>query len=87
MLFSGNKYRILVKKTAFLMTATFVDGFQLMFALYFILNIDYPRKAPCTLEMIQRYHMKIHPDKGFKATKASLIKRRVINAMTKPGNI
>lgn len=34
------------------------------FALYFVFNLQYPKKFSKVLETIQRYFFKIHPDAG-----------------------
>lgn len=52
-------------------TDTFIDGFMGCFGLYFVLNLMYPKPIAITMEMVQRFHLKIHPDSGTSATSAS----------------
>ncbi|KAG5862749.1 hypothetical protein JTB14_001596 [Gonioctena quinquepunctata] len=61
-----NQYSVIFEKIEILKSVTFMEGFSLMFALYFIFNLEYPSKIGATLEMVQRYHMKIHPASGGK---------------------
>ncbi|KAG5875226.1 hypothetical protein JTB14_003990 [Gonioctena quinquepunctata] len=42
--------------------------------------LEYPSKIGATLEMVQRYHMKIHPASGGKSKKT---KNKVLNLMKK----
>lgn len=60
-----------------------IDAVAYTFALYFILNVEYPEKLSCLLEMIQRYFFKIHPDQGSKSKKLNQTKRKVITLMNK----
>ncbi|KAG5874916.1 hypothetical protein JTB14_023942 [Gonioctena quinquepunctata] len=68
------------EKIEILKSVTFMEVFSLMFALYFIFNLEYPSKIGATLEMVQRYHMKIHPASGGKSKKT---KNKVLNLMKK----
>ena len=54
-----------------------------MVALYFILNVKYPEAVSLSLESIQRYILKIHPEMGTKSTKNITGKRRVLNFLAK----
>lgn len=47
-----------------------LKSFKLVFCIFFSFNMEYPRKlqAEATLETIQRYFLKIHPDAGTKST-------------------
>nr|XP_023012729.1 uncharacterized protein LOC111502798 isoform X1 [Leptinotarsa decemlineata] len=61
--------------------STFEEAFQLAFAIYFNFNLKYPANISLTMEFIQRYFFKIHPDSGSKANKPSF--SRVVNLMNK----
>lgn len=61
---------------------TFIKAFKVCFALYFNFNIMYPKGICTTLEMIQRYHLKIHPDSGTKSKKICMSKKKVVNLIT-----
>lgn len=41
---------------------SFIEAFKVMFALFMIFNIKFPKTICLTLEMIQRYFFKIHPN-------------------------
>ncbi|KAG5876893.1 hypothetical protein JTB14_003217 [Gonioctena quinquepunctata] len=77
---SNNQYSVIFEKIEILKSVTFMEGFSLMFALYFIFNLEYPSKIGATLEMVQRYHIKIHPASGGKSKKT---KNKVLNLMKK----
>lgn len=62
------------------------EALKFCLALYFILNVQYPKQISCTLEMLQRYHLKIHPDTGSKSEGVT-VKRKVLNLMTRMKNI
>ncbi|KAK4886629.1 hypothetical protein RN001_002900 [Aquatica leii] len=49
----------------------FTEALQVAFAIYFNMNLKYPKAISTTLEMIQRYFLKIHPDSGTKSQKIS----------------
>lgn len=57
----------------------FLIAFQVAFSIFFNLNLQFPKKLSITLEMIQRYFLKIHPDAGTKSKKTPRSKQRVIN--------
>lgn len=57
--------------------ANFMEAFQMCFGLCFLFNLEYPREASCSLEFVQRYYMKIHPDAGSKSKKNSLSKKKL----------
>ncbi|KAK4885821.1 hypothetical protein RN001_002092 [Aquatica leii] len=54
----------------------FTEALQVAFALYFNMNLEYPKAISTTLEMIQRYFLKIHPDSGTKSQKISFFKKK-----------
>lgn len=58
---------------------SFIETFLVCFGLYFVMNLVFPKEAATTLEMIQRFHLKIHPDSGTKAKSAS--KGKVLTLM------
>lgn len=87
-LFSVNEseretFYVYVEKELFVEGTSFVDAFQLAFGLYFILNMKYPQKCSATLEMVQRYFLKIHPDSGSRCHKGDACKKKVLNLMKK----
>ncbi|KAK4882214.1 hypothetical protein RN001_005533 [Aquatica leii] len=53
----------------------FTEALQIAFALYFNMNLEYPKAISTTLEMIQRYFLKIHQDSGTKSQKISSSKK------------
>ncbi|KAG5875152.1 hypothetical protein JTB14_025585 [Gonioctena quinquepunctata] len=63
---------------------SFDDAFRIAFAFYFNFDLKYPSDISLTLEFVQRYFFKIHPDTGPKANKASFSKIiNLINKLTK----
>lgn len=58
---------------------TFIEAFQVAYTMFFVMNLEYPKKMGVTFEMIQRYFLKIHPDAGTKAKRIPRSKQRVIN--------
>lgn len=62
---------------------SFVEAFKIFFALFYIMNLEYPKKLSTTLEMIQRYIFKIHPDSGTKSKRVPTAKKKVIALMVK----
>ena len=54
------------------------DSYTVAFALYYRANIQYPTKLSSTLEFIQRYYAKIHPDEGTKSKKKTISKNKVL---------
>lgn len=61
--------------------ADFLMGLKVAFSLYFLLNLVYPKKFETTLEFIQRYFLKIHPDQGNKTKKATASRKKVFTLM------
>lgn len=43
----------------------------IFFALYYNLNLEYPKQSSCTMEMVQQYFLKIHPNRGSKSGRQS----------------
>lgn len=80
---SDNTYYIYVEKTRTNIEGynTFTEAFKVTFAFFFNFNLEYPRHCSTTLEFIQRYVLKIHPDVGSKTKKINSIKKKVINLM------
>lgn len=62
---------------------SFTESFKICFALFFIMNLEYPKKLSTTLEMIQRFIFKIHPDSGTKSKRVPGAKKKVIALMVK----
>lgn len=60
-----------------------MEAVQGSFGLYFILNLEYPKTVSHTLEFIQRYFLKIHPDQGTKSRKMKTSKKRIIALINK----
>lgn len=58
---------------------SFTEAFIVMFSLYFILNLEYNKQISATMETIQRYVFKIHPDAGSKSKNVSSSKKKAIN--------
>ncbi|GBN76882.1 hypothetical protein AVEN_128782-1 [Araneus ventricosus] len=48
---------------------SFETGFFMVFAAYYIVNIEYAEMAGATLEFIQRCFLRMNPDKGSKASR------------------
>uniref|UniRef100_A0A8C9X4V2 Uncharacterized protein n=1 Tax=Sander lucioperca TaxID=283035 RepID=A0A8C9X4V2_SANLU len=46
----------------------FVAAFTALFAAYYVLNIEYQEDAACTLEVVQRFLVRINPEEGKKCT-------------------
>ncbi|KAG5880129.1 hypothetical protein JTB14_027503 [Gonioctena quinquepunctata] len=63
--------------------ATFLDALKVAYALYFILNIKYPKDLSTTMEFLQRMFLKIHPDSGSKSKKVSAVRNKVFNFINK----
>lgn len=61
----------------------FTEALKMCFAMYFNFDLMYPKDVSTTLEFIQRYFYKIHPDSGTKSKKLSTSKKRVINLINK----
>ncbi|VEN62885.1 unnamed protein product [Callosobruchus maculatus] len=61
---------------------TFIEAFKIAMAIFFILNLRYVRTLETTLELVQRYFLKIHPDAGSKTKKATASKRKVLNLLS-----
>lgn len=64
-------------------TSSFMEVLQETFALYYICNMAYPSELSATLEFIQKYFFKIHPDCGSKNKRQSSTKFKVLNLMNK----
>lgn len=54
--------------------ATLKSAVQQCFALYYNFNLEYPKKASNTFELIQRYFFKLFPEQGNKNTKSKQLK-------------
>lgn len=54
---------------------TFEEAFKICFAMYFILNLQYPKEVSTLMELIQRMVLKIHPDAGSKFKKVTPTKK------------
>lgn len=65
----------------------FMEALRIVFCLYFIFNLMYPKDLSLTLEMIQRYYVKHHPDYGTKSSKKSSSKKKVIAFINKLAKI
>ena len=60
----------------------FKDALLQLFAIYYNFNLEYPKQTSNTLEFIQRYMMKIHPDVGTK-NKKTASKMKIISLINK----
>lgn len=61
----------------------FSEAFKICFAMFFVLNTEYPKGMAVTLELMQRHWYKIHPDSGSKYKKVPVAKRKVLNFIKK----
>ncbi|XP_044760223.1 uncharacterized protein LOC123317679 [Coccinella septempunctata] len=77
---NDHRYEVFMEKQYVFTTHEFREAFIFMFALYFIFNLEYPKKIGATLEMFQRMHCKIHPDSG---SKSSSTKKKVLGLMNR----
>uniref|UniRef100_A0A8C2FGN5 Uncharacterized protein n=1 Tax=Cyprinus carpio TaxID=7962 RepID=A0A8C2FGN5_CYPCA len=59
---------------------TFITAFAVIFASYYIFNIEYQESAACTLELVQRFLVRINPEDGNGVSKR--IKRVVQRKVT-----
>ncbi|KAG5866790.1 hypothetical protein JTB14_028219 [Gonioctena quinquepunctata] len=75
-----HRYDIYMERQIVLSSNEFLEAFTIMFALYFIFNLEYPKKIGGTLEMFQRIHCKIHPDSESKSTAT---KKKVLGLMNR----
>lgn len=55
-------------KTLLMSSNSFEKAIKLLFAIYFNFNLMYPKKISVTLEMVQKYFFKVHPDSGTKSS-------------------
>ncbi|XP_050312063.1 uncharacterized protein LOC126747450 [Anthonomus grandis grandis] len=62
---------------------TLEEAFKVLFAIFFNLNIKYPPKTYVTLELIQRYIFKIHPDTGSKSKNVAATKKKIFSLLNK----
>lgn len=60
---------------------SFIECLKEFYALYYNFNLEYPRRLSCSMEFLQRYIMKTHPDTGTKSSYFSASKKRVITFM------
>lgn len=61
---------------------TFSEASKIVFALYSIMNTKLPRTYYVTMEFIERYFLKIHPDSGSKPKLIGSTKK-IFNLMNK----
>lgn len=66
---------------------TFFEALRVVFCLYFNFNLMYPKILSVTMEMVQRYYFKHHPDFGTKSNKKSTSKKKVIALINKLSKI
>lgn len=76
------KFPFTWKKTVLVISHSFEEALKLLFAVYFNFNLMYPKKVSVTLEMIQRYFFKVHPDSGTKSSNTPS-KKKVISFINK----
>ncbi|CAH0559188.1 unnamed protein product [Brassicogethes aeneus] len=72
-------YKVFLEREEIFEDTSFIESFLFCFGLYFVMNLMFPKEAAATLEMIQRFHLKIHPDSGTKSKSAS--KGKVLTLM------
>ncbi|XP_039302913.1 uncharacterized protein LOC105206844 isoform X1 [Solenopsis invicta] len=66
----GNHFQVFVEKQLFGKEfSTFIEARQCAFGIYYVMCLQYPAELSNTLEMVQRYYLKINPDRGSKASK------------------
>jgi len=74
---------VVIEKKIFNSVDTFDAALETTFGAFYIFNLEYPKNFCATLEMIQRYFLKIHPDQGSRSKKQGPTKKKVIGLMTK----
>lgn len=74
---------MVIEKNVFSSVETFDAALEMAFGAFYIFNLEYPKNICTTLEMIQRYFLKIHPDQGSRSKKQGATKKKVIGLMTK----
>ncbi|XP_039594615.1 uncharacterized protein LOC120516762 isoform X2 [Polypterus senegalus] len=57
----------------------FLEAFEMMFAAYYIFNIQYPSDVGSTLEFIQRCFANINPERGTKVHRSKSKKQYAVN--------
>ncbi|XP_036069926.1 uncharacterized protein LOC112138515 [Oryzias melastigma] len=65
---------------------TFADALSVFFASFYVLNLEYQEAACTTLELIQRFFVRINPEEGTKCTSkvgtsrktGNVVKRKVV---------
>lgn len=72
-----------MEKNVFSSVDNFDTAIEMAFGAFYIFNLEYPKNFSATLEMIQRYFLKIHPDQGSRSKKQGATKKKVIGLMTK----
>ncbi|KAI4459143.1 hypothetical protein MML48_6g00001703 [Holotrichia oblita] len=60
----SKEYIIYLEKREIMRVDNLLEALQVTFALYYNFNLIYTQGCAATLEFIQRYFMKIHPDRG-----------------------
>ncbi|XP_067276269.1 uncharacterized protein [Pseudorasbora parva] len=63
----------------------FADALSVFFSCYYVFNIEYQEPACATLELIQRFFVRINPDEGTKCTAKTGVSRKtgeVVNRKT-----
>ncbi|XP_031329792.1 uncharacterized protein LOC116167002 [Photinus pyralis] len=74
-----NKYIVVIEKIPINEgSGSFIGALKEFYACFFVFNMKYPSKANSTLEVLQRYFMKTHPDSGTKSTTYTKSKSAVI---------
>lgn len=80
-------HSVFVEKEKITSSLSLMTAFEVMFSLYYNFNIAYPKENSLTLEFIQRYIMKIHPDQGTKSKKKTAGKLKIISLINKLNNM
>lgn len=83
----NGRYAVYAEKILIMEETSFLEALKILFCSYFNFNMKYPINCSSTLEFIQRYMLKIHPDRGSRSSKITYSKRKVINLMTKLNDI
>ncbi|CAH0558576.1 unnamed protein product [Brassicogethes aeneus] len=78
-----NEFFVFMENEKVLEVKSGIEGIKIAFGLYFIFNLQYPHETSLTLEFIQRFFMKIHPDAGTGSKKNKNSKNKVITLINK----
>lgn len=60
---------MVIEKNVFSSVDSFDTALEMAFGAFYIFNLEYPKNCCITLEMIQQYLLKIHPDQDSRSKK------------------